>query len=285
MGVSLLVLSFGIVAASPALAAARPNSKPTVSIARADAMREARQFLSHIKVGAPLHSTGTFHASTTNGVSQLTSTNWSGYADVGAAKSFTTVSGSWKEPTAICGSGLSLAAFWVGIDGISSSDPTVEQDGTIIECDGGSASYFDWWEMYPTNAVQIKNAVNPGDQISAKVSYNGSYSLSVTDSTHSGDSFSVTESCGSTTCENESAEWIAEAPCCQSSGNVYNLSDFTKWKVTSAATTYNGTLGPITEAPTIDEITMVDSSNRQMSVPGALNAGGNGFKVKWKATD
>ena len=52
-----------------------------------------------------------------------------------------------------CTSATSLAAFWVGIDGYSSS--SVEQDGTLVECYRGTAYYYTWWEMYPTNAIQV----------------------------------------------------------------------------------------------------------------------------------
>jgi hypothetical protein len=283
VGAVLLVVATALAVASPALAApTRAASKPMTKEANAHAVAEARAFLSHVRVGAPLHRVGAAHGSITNGISQLSSTNWSGYTDTGAANSFSAVSGSWVEPTASCTSTTSLAAFWVGIDGISSADPTVQQDGTIIECLSSHAYYYDWWETYPGNAVQIENSVSPGDHISASVIHNGTYALSVTDSTHSADSFSVTEACGASTCENESAEWIAEAPCCVSSGSVYPLSNFGTWKLTSAATTYQGSPGSITVDPNIDEITMVDSSNHVKAKPGALKLSGTKFKDTWE---
>ena len=63
-------------------------------------------------------------------------------------------SASWTEPTPSCsGRTESLAAFWVGIDGYSSD--SVEQDGTLIECYRGSTYQYTWWEMYPTNDIQV----------------------------------------------------------------------------------------------------------------------------------
>lgn len=278
-----LMVATAFAISSPALAApARAASRPVTKEASAKALAEARAFLSHLRIGAPMHRAGSGHAYVVNGISQLQSTNWSGYADTGSANAFSAVSGTWVEPTATCGSGESLAAFWVGIDGISSADPTVQQDGTLIECSGGSAFYYDWWETYPGNAVQIENSVSPGDVISASVTHSGSYEMKVTDSTHTSASFSVSEPCGSSSCENESAEWIAEAPCCVSGNNVYPLSNFTKWKVKSAATTYEGTPGSITVDPNIDEITMVDSSDLVKAAPGNLKASGTKFKVKWE---
>ncbi len=67
-------------------------------------------------------------------MSQVQSTNWSGYADTGSG--FSTVTGSWTEPSVSCTSQTSLAAFWAGIDGYSST--SVEQDGTLAECYGGA---------------------------------------------------------------------------------------------------------------------------------------------------
>jgi hypothetical protein len=283
IGAAALVVATGFTVASPALAASSQGApRSEAKAASAQALANARAFLSHMRIGAPMHRVGASHGYAVDGISRLNSTNWSGYADTGAANAFTSVSGTWVEPTATCGSGTSLAAFWVGIDGISGSDPTVQQDGTIIECSGGSASYFDWWETYPGNAVQIVSSVNPGDVISASVIHNGNYSMSVTDSTHSGDSFTVNEACGASTCKNESAEWIAEAPCCSSGSNVYPLSNFGKWKVTNAQTKYLGTSGTITVDPNIDEITMIDSSSLVKAAPGALKAGGAKFKVKWE---
>lgn len=281
LGAVVLVAATVFAVATPALAASsRAASKPMTKEASAHALAEARAFLSHIKVGAPLHGTGTVHEVTTDGVTQLKSTNWSGYGDPGANNSFSAVSGTWVEPTATCGSTTSLAAFWVGLDGLS--DSTVEQDGTIIECVGGAAAYYDWWETYPGNAVQIIHNVSPGDSISAKVTHSGSsYTMAVTDNTHSGNSFSVSKPCGASACDNASAEWIAEAPCCSGS-SVYPLSNFGTWKVTNAQTTYLGTPGTITVDPNQDEITMVDSGNAVKAQPGVLKLAGAKFKDVWK---
>jgi hypothetical protein len=286
IGAAALVLATGFTITSPALAASSQGAHKSVAkAASAEALANARAFLSHMKIGNPMHRVGATHGYVVDGITQLKSTNWSGYADTGAANAFTSVSGTWTEPTATCTSATSLAAFWVGIDGISGSDPTVQQDGTLIECSGGAASYFDWWETYPGNAVQLVSNINPGDVISASVIHNGDYSMTVTDSTHSGDSFTVNEPCGASSCENESAEWIAEAPCCSSGSNVYPLTNFVKWKLKNAQTKYLGTTGSITVDPNIDEITMVDSSNLVKAAPGPLNVPGTKFKVKWERSN
>jgi hypothetical protein len=153
---------------------------------------------------------------------QLESTNWSGYADstyestAGDANSYSSVSGSWVEPTADCGPGDSFAAFWVGLDGFPSD--TVEQDGTLIECQAGHATYLAWWEMYPSPLTPFSNTVEPGDHISASVKYlgNDNFQLYIADSTQDW-SHTFIENLGQTP-QLASAEAIAEAPCCASTG-------------------------------------------------------------------
>ena len=125
------------------------------------------------------------------GLTKVSSTNWSGYADTGTA--YSKVSSSWTQPAVTCsGTATQLAAFWVGIDGYSSG--TVEQDGTLAECYEGTAYYYTWWEMYPSNDIQtVGDTVKPGDKIAASVVRTGTkYALKVTDSTTTGNSFSKT---------------------------------------------------------------------------------------------
>jgi hypothetical protein len=201
---------------------------------------------------------------------QVQSTNWSGYANTGSG--FTKVVGDWTEPKGTCGSVTSLAAFWVGIDGYSSQ--SVEQDGTLIQCVGGSATYYSWWEMYPSNAVQVvSTSVVPGDKIVASVVRSGtSYTLKVTDSTHSAASFTTTQTCSS--CANSSAEWIAEAP--SGSAGVYPLTNFGKWTDYGSFVAAGSKTGSISSF-TNHEITMVDSSGNVEAQPSALYNSGKDF--------
>jgi hypothetical protein len=214
-----------------------------------------------------------------DGVSQVESTNWSGYADTGSG--FSQAAGSWTEPSASCSRNTtSYAAFWVGIDGYSSS--TVEQDGTIIECLRGRAYQYSWWEMYPTNDIQVVgSSVAAGDSITASVVRSGtSYTLAVTDSTHPANSFSTNQTCSD--CANSSAEWIAEAP--SGSSGILPLADFGSW-TESGATVTEGSKSGVISSFTDDEITMVDSSGRVKAQPSALDGAGNGFSVTWERSN
>lgn len=210
----------------------------------------------------------------------VNSADWSGYADDGAlGRKYAAVRGSWIEPALTCKSAATLVAFWVGLDGYATH--TVEQAGTLGYCDGGSAYYYTWWEMYPNSLKVVSSAVRPGDRITASVVRHGAkYTLKVRDPTTPGNNFTRTARCALLTCLDASAEWIAEAP--SGSAGEEPLADFGTWKLVHAAVTSGGKRGVISSFPA-DEITMVSGST-VLARPGSLNAAGNSFTDKWKAS-
>jgi peptidase A4-like protein len=237
----------------------------------------ARAALRHLLDSHPTnHAVG--HGVRSNAVTKVDSTNWSGYADTG--KAFTKVSGKWTEPTVKCpASGEAIAAYWIGIDGYSS--PSVEQDGTLTFCDGGAKADYSWWEMYPTNDIQVVGmTAKAGDKITASVVRTGTkYALKVTDATTSGNNVSENETCAS--CKNTSAEWIVERPS-MSGGTLAILPDFGTAKFTASSQTSSSGTGTISKG-TADEITMINSSKKVLAAPTALTAAGADFNVTWKA--
>ena len=271
-GVSALGL-FVALGAGPASAAVH-----SAAHGGATARSTALAFLKHLKVGD--HATNHAVAFGSNAPKQVQSTNWSGYADYSATTKFSKVSGSWTEPKGTgCTATTSLAAFWVGIDGFKSG--TVEQDGTLIECFQSKLHYFSWWELYPTNSIQVVGqTVKPGDKISASVVKSGTkYALKLTDSTTPANSFSKTATCAAATCVDSSAEWIAEAP--SNSSGVLPLTNFGSWSLSKGAVTGGTKSGTISSFPDY-EITMVNSSGSATKAkPGPLNSAGNAFKVTW----
>jgi hypothetical protein len=165
----------------------------------------------------------------------VTSTNWSGYAATGSTGQFTGVSSSWTEPTAKCtGSGDQYSAFWVGLDGYSSS--TVEQTGSEVDCAGRTAEYSSWYELYPAYPVYFSNKVLPGDHFTGSVTYQagtGDFVITLTDSTQK---WTQTVSQLVSGALRSSAEVIAEAP--SSSGGVLPLTNF--GTVSFSGATVNG---------------------------------------------
>jgi len=114
------------------------------------------------------------------------SLNWSGYA-VTSKKLFTYVHTTFVQPAITCtGQPDQWTSNWSGLDGYTSD--TVEQDGTIAICPGSGSTtpeYGTWWEMYPSNDVQIVGGtVKPGDKITASVVRSGTkYTLTLADHT------------------------------------------------------------------------------------------------------
>lgn len=271
-----------LVACVPVLGLVMAVGAGTASAAHSpvNARAAALAALKHLKIGQhPTNHPLPGHSVRVKGA--VTSTNWAGYANTKASATYSKVTGSWTEPRATCGSGQSFAAFWTGIDGFSNK--TVEQDGTLIQCVGGTASYFSWWEMFPRNQIQVVGqSVQPGDKITSSVTRSGTkYTLKLTDSTNPANSFSTTQTCAATTCKDANAEWIAEAPCCTGSGGVLPLAKFGTWTLTGAAVTAGTKSGTITTFPH-QEITMVNSSGQVKAQTGALNSAGNQFTVTWK---
>jgi Peptidase A4 family len=217
-------------AAAPSQAAV---SQAAVSQATASAV-PAKPGLYHVPIIGKVTLPGVVGSVLGNGrgtsvrhATAVSSDNWAGYADTD--DTFNSVSSSWTEPTVNCSnsdssltgllgsSGLlggpgAASAFWVGLDGYTSS--SVEQLGTDADCDSGTASYYAWYEMYPNPSETLPSQypVQPGDQMSASVAANSagtSFTLAIKDAT-AGWTFSTTQT-GSGFARS-SAEVIAEAP-------------------------------------------------------------------------
>jgi Peptidase A4 family len=152
---------------------------------------------------APAHHAVVAHGFNINGY------NWGGYAATGSG--FTSISASWRQPSATCNSRNDLYAPWVGIDGYGSS--TVEQTGVATDCSSGRPVNEPWYEMYPRSPVYLNTGSYPvaaGDTITASVTYAGSsrYTLSLRDTTK-GWTFTTTQTLSS---RRLSAEVIIESP-------------------------------------------------------------------------
>lgn len=185
---------------------------------------------------------------------QSLSTNWSGYAAFG--DTFKHVTGTWTEPTANC-SGLkrgkvTVAAFWAGIDGYTSS--TVEQTGVDAICVGKTAEYQPWYEFYPARSFSIPDTVSPGDKLTADVSVSGGVvTTTLTDAGH----WSYSAQTSAAGLALSSADWIAEAP-------TSKLTNFGTVHFSSAsATDTAGTTDGIDNGPwSYDSITLVSRNGR-----------------------
>ncbi len=245
----------------------------------------------------------------TTDVQQASSGNWSGYVAGGSSSAspatrFKSVAGSWVAPAANCTStnaGGGYSAFWVGLGGAGQTE-ALEQAGTEANCSAdGQTSYFAWYELVPSAPVTVDLAVHPGDQISTRVTVQGtSVDVSISDQT-TGQSF--TKQLTMSNPDVSSAEWIAEAPSsCDGSASrcaPLPLTDFGTVKFTSAsATTTDGHTGSIadpnwstaavslTPGASSSGFGGVDLSTGQSSgsaTPSALSPDGSSFSVAYSA--
>ena len=225
------------------------------------------------------------------------SANWSGYV-VGGSQSnsnqqFSSVSGSWTEPSTNCSAGQGDAAYWVGLGGAGQSSQHLEQVGTESDCSGtGAATHYSWWEIVPAAPVRFDVAISPGDHISAKVTVSGSnVTMSLTDET-TGQSASKTSQMSDP--DLSSAEWIAEAPSqCDGSGNCtpVPLADFGTVNFTNASVTSNGHTGTISDSNWSSEPVQLNGGSSDGFVsynasagaaPSGLSSDGSGFKVAYQ---
>ena len=238
------------------------------------------------------------------------SSNWSGYvavAPLGAATSFSDVTGTWTQPTATCVSGrVAAAAFWVGLGGNSPDSQALEQLGTSISCDGNSTTpaYAAWWEIVPAASVPIPLKIRPGDVVNAAVLVTGqTVTMSLKDLTrHTRFSKTMTLT---QTLDVSSAEWIAEAPSdCSTTGRcrAVPLTQFGNVTFTKAAAIGNAHPGTISDPlaaanpvwlPAPIELIGDGNTGRFFgtgdplgpgigAVPGSLSADGRSFSVSWQ---
>jgi len=217
--------------------------------------------------GGPMNLAGrTF--SQTNG--QASSTNWSGYA--ATTGTYTSVSASWVQPKGTCTSGDQYAAFWIGLDGYSSS--TVEQTGSEVDCVGRTAEYYAWYEAYPAASKDYNNTVKAGDVFNSTVTYTGNnqFSLYLQDVTESWSHTTVVTVSGA---KRTSAEVIAEAPCCTFLGGILPLTNFGTMNFTSSVVTpTSGSSEAMASSGGVTEITMIDNFGRDKDTVTALTPSG-----------
>jgi hypothetical protein len=144
------------------------------------------------------------------------SSNWSGYF-ASSMLPFTGVQGEWVQPTVTCPSPQAWTVFWVGLDGWT--DGTVEQAGTAALCHENTSEppvYFAWWEMFPTNTIQVAPlAIAPGDGIRASVTFipsTGKFTMTVLDKLTKRHFTQISTCAVGLECLRSSAEWIFERP-------------------------------------------------------------------------
>ena len=225
--------------------------------------------------------------------------NWAGY--VAQNNNFSSVSGSWVQPSAKCSSSSTYSAFWVGLGGASGQSQGLEQAGTQADCSStGAASYYAWYELIPAAPVRLDLAIKPGDRINTKVTVNGTTVL--VNLTNATTGQSVSKTLHTDNIDTSSAEWVAEAPsACDNSGSCQPLplADFGTVNFTGASATAGGHTGTITDPNWQATAVQLDGGASGAQGSGAigvaydtggsaaaqasnLSSDGSGFSVAWQ---
>ena len=138
-------------------------------------------FTPALALTSPIMSPGMAVMSTPAG-----SYNWGGYVMTAAAGSVTSASASWKVPTVEINPTTAeyAAAFWVGIDGWSTSavsSTTVEQTGILAVTTSQTLEWYAWFDFYPgplyvlVTSSGLPVPISRGDTIIASVTYGSGY--------------------------------------------------------------------------------------------------------------
>jgi hypothetical protein len=221
------------------------------------------------------------------------SQNWAGY--VAGGTQFSSVSGSWVQPAAKCGSGQTYSAFWVGLGG-SGQSSSLEQAGTQADCTAdGATDYYAWYELVPAAPVKLDLAISAGDHVNGKVTVSGTtVTVSMADET-TGQSATKTLQMDSP--DTTSAEWIAEAPsACDGSGGCQPLplANFGTVRFTGASATANGHTGPISDpswsaqpvelgSDGASDVRYAPDQPTAGANPSSLSSDGSAFSVAYQA--
>ncbi|MHB8682020.1 MAG: G1 family glutamic endopeptidase [Acidimicrobiales bacterium] len=138
------------------------------------------------------------------------SENWSGYALSGGP--YTSVSGQWTVPSVTPTVAPTYSVMWLGIDGFSSSDPSIIQVGTDQRSVNGTTSYSAWWTTSASGYIEqpLGGTVGPGDAMSGTITQasGATWVISLTDLSHDWTARFPVAYYG----PGQSAEWIMEAP-------------------------------------------------------------------------
>jgi hypothetical protein len=200
-------------------------------------------------------------------------TNWAGYATTG--NTYTSITASWRVPTASSANETSADATWIGIGGITGNDLIQAGTQNIVAPDGAITTAA-FYEMLPDASITVPSiAINAGDEVSAKVDEvsTGEWQITFTDSTN-GQSFSTVVDYASS---NSSAEWIEEDPS-DGNGQQIPLDSFGTVPFTDGTVNENGSTVSIAKSGA-QEVSMISEEDQSLASVSGLSTNGEDFTV------
>lgn len=212
------------------------------------------------------------------------SSNWFGYSEpLTQSGPYQSISANWVVPTATqhTAKQAESSATWIGIGGgcvtsdCTVGDNTLVQTGTEQDVDAsGKATYSAWWEVIPVPSVSFSIAVHPGDQIQASLTQTAPevWNIVLNDVTD-GQGGSATQTLPYPS-DYTTAEFIEETPLQigTSGTGLTALPNLTNTTFTNAKV--NGAAAGLVVA---DEMDLIDSNGKVISVPSAPSSTGDSF--------
>jgi hypothetical protein len=211
--------------------------------------------------------------------------NWAGYEVINnfanPKSTVQGISGSWTVPSVKNLGSDTYSSVWVGIGG--QFDQTLIQVGTEQDSTNGSANYYAWYELLPSNSVPIATfQVSPGDQMAASISLiqaNSSlWTITIDDLSNHGhfqNDFNYNS-------QKLTAEWIVERP--EVNGILTQLADFGSVTFTQCTAILSGTSGAISHFSYNDiymQPELVNNKSIQLVTVSMLENGGTQFTVSY----
>lgn len=206
------------------------------------------------------------------------SSNWAGYIVTPASKSdsYTSISGSWTVPSISSNNENAVAAQWIGLGGVDSSD--LLQMGTMEQLENGQPVAVVFWEQLPDVAQNIMTIpINSTISVNIYNSSGSTWNLTFTATTPSGEIKTQTIS---TTLDSSyaegigtSAEWISEDPS-DVYGKLVPLANTDVVKYESAKVNGNSLSD---SSNTIRPVAMESSSGNIVIYPSSLGSDGESF--------
>jgi hypothetical protein len=209
-------------------------------------------------------------------------TYYAGYAatDFARPTAYQKVTGRWTVPPAQCSPGeTSLSAIWVGMTSGASEQSLLAQLGTFSGCQAGTPMYSMWWEMFPAPSVPLDQPLQPGDTVTATVTFQqGEFQLSI-DAPKERVHFSTTQA--GKVSDTNVAECIVEAPTIidlvTNKGHIEQLTNFGQ---TSILCQLNNN-EPIADGPQDVIFQMQTDAGISKAATSALDQAGTTFTVQW----
>lgn len=205
------------------------------------------------------------------------SSNWGGYIVTPTSNTgYNSVSGSWTVPNISASNQNAVAAQWIGLGGVSSSD--LLQMGTVEQMENGQPTAEVFWELLPADAQNVMS-VPIGSTINVSISSSSSSTWNLTFTASSPDGQAQTKTV-STTLDSSyaqgigtSAEWISEDPS-DENGQLVPLANMGTVNYQSAKVDSE----PINASGNNVEPVAMISSRRTISIsPSALGTDGESF--------